>query len=551
MTNIYNYTLGIYGIQDINNSGIPMISHDHGIAIMHNGKVLFNIQLERLDRNKYSNAMQNMLYGLLKEKKLLDKNCNMVFVDNILGRSFVNSIGNIRFEAPINQKLKPDVEDGRLWWLDRPKKAYVLNHELAHLGSCLPFYGAFKENSLLVHFDGGASQSNFSVWLFKNGKLVNLEYHWELKWLSSLFNANALTFAMVKAKQHELNSVPGKFMGFASYGKYDVEIEQWLKENQYFENIWGSISTFFKALELKFGVKLKFIDQKNPIIQNIAATIHHVFVRESFKEIEKWQVKTKTNYLYYSGGAALNIVLNTKLVESNMFNDVFIPPCSNDSGLALGAAAFCEWREKYVIKAHSPFLNNWGIENYTTSYTDDTIKQVANMLINNKIVGISNGYGEIGPRALGNRSIICLASSKKIAKKISMVHKKREWYRPVAPIMLEKNAKHFTGLSVINHLSRYMLLDFNILKNKRKELEGAIHVNGTARIQTVFKRSENSFIYDLLNLLDAEFGIKALINTSFNTKDEPIVHTLNNALQSAKNMGLDAVVLNGKIEILS
>ncbi len=551
MTDKNSFTLGIYGIQDINNSDTPILSHDHGVTVMQNGEILFNIQLERLDRNKHSSAMPQMLYTLLKEKKLLDKNCNVVFVDNILGRSFINNIGNIRFEAPISKKIASNIEEGKLWWLNHSKKAFILNHELAHLGSCLPFYGAFKENSLLVHFDGGASQSNFSAWIFKNGKIKNLEYHWRLKWLSSLFNANALTFGIVQAKQHELNSVPGKFMGFASFGKHSAEIELWLEKNQYFENIWGSKKVFFDALELEFGVKLKFIDQKNPLIQNIAATIHHIFVREAFNAIKRWQAKTKTDYLYYSGGAALNIVLNTKLVESKLFNEVFIPPCSNDSGLAMGVAAFYEWQKNHIIEPHSPFLNNWGINNYTINYTDDTLKHIANLIINNKIVGVCNGFGEVGPRALGNRSILSLASSEKLAKKVSMEHKKREWYRPVAPIMLEKNTKYFTGLGGINHLSKYMLLDFNIQENRIKELEGAVHANGTARIQTIFKRSDNPFIYDLLMLLDTEFGVKALINTSFNIKGEPIVHTLDNARQSAQNMGLDAVVLNGKIEILS
>lgn len=546
-----NFTIGIYGIKDINNSKIPTLSHDHGITIMKNGRVIYTIELERINRNKHSADMGDMIYDLLKEKKLLDKQLNLVFVDNVLGRSFINNIGNIRFEAPLNNGLKSNIEEGRLWWLNQTKKAYILNHELAHLGSCLPFFGPFKDNSLLIHFDGGASKSNFSAWTYKNGELKNLEFGWKLKWLSSLFNANAVTFALVNAKQHELNSVPGKFMGFASYGSYSSIIEDWLKENKYFENIWGSKNVFFKSIESKFGIKLKLFDQKNSLLQDIAATIHHIFVRESYNEFEKFKNITKTDYLYYSGGSALNIILNTKLIKSNLFKQVFIPPCCNDSGLSLGAAAFYEWINNKNCKIHSPYLNNWNIKDYKIEYSINSIKETAQLLIRNKVIGVCNEYGEIGPRALGNRSILCLASSNKLALEVSTKLKKREWYRPVAPIMLEKNSKYFTGLSSINQLSKYMLLDFNILDDKKRELEGAVHISGTARIQTIFNREDNPFIYDLLEYLDEKFGVKALINTSFNIKGEPIVHTTNDAVKSASNMGLGAVILNGELKILT
>lgn len=550
MTDSNHFTIGIYGIQDINNSDIPTISHDHGICIMQNGKIVFNIQLERLNREKHSDAMPEMLYELLKKKKLLKQNCKFIFVDNVLGRSFINTIGNIRFEGPINSALSTSYEEGKLWWLDHKKNAHVLNHELAHLGSCLPFYGNFKNNSLLVHFDGGASISNFSTWEFKNETLKNIDFNWKLKRLSSLFNANALTFAMVKAKAYDLNSVPGKFMGFASFGKYDAEIEEWLEQNDFFENIWSNKQVFFKALNVKFGINLNYIDQKNPIIQNIAATIHHIFVRDTFKEIELLQKNTQADYLYYSGGSALNIVLNTKLVNSGMFKNVFIPPCCNDSGLAIGAAAFYEWANNKRIETTNAYINNWNIENYKPDYTNKTINDVANLILKGGVIGICNGYSESGPRALGNRSIVSLASSSKLAQKVSMQHKNREWYRPVAPIMLENNAKYFTGLNHINHLAKYMLLDFDIVKDRQKEIEGVVHVDGTARIQCLSTRDENPFMFDLLTLLSEKYDVKALINTSFNTKGEPIVHTAMDAVQSAANMQLDAVVINGELKKL-
>jgi len=94
-----------------------------------------------------------------------------------------------------------------------------------------------------------------------------------------------------------------------------------------------------------------------------------------------------------------------------------------------------------------------------------------------------------------------------------------------------------------------MLLDLKIPDNKQTEISGVIHANGTARIQTIFTKKDNPFLYELLSLLDEQYNIKALINTSFNNKGNPIVHTAQDAVKSAQEMGLDAVVINGKITI--
>jgi len=167
-----NYTIAIYGIQDVNHTAIPTLSHDHSIAVMQNGGITFFGQLERLNRKKHSNAMPAMVLDLLKEKKLINNRAEIIFIDNILGRSFINKQGNIRFEGPLAKKLRNSYETGKLWWFDQTKPAFVLNHELAHIGSCLPFYGSFRDNSLWVHYDGGASLSNFSAWHFKNKKII-------------------------------------------------------------------------------------------------------------------------------------------------------------------------------------------------------------------------------------------------------------------------------------------------------------------------------------------------------------------------------------------
>lgn len=539
-------TLAIYGIQDRENFEHPFYVHDHNLALMQNGKVLNFLQQERISRRKRDNSFHIHLKEILKEHRLLGQDYDLVFVDNMVGRTFLTRDGDARFEAPLNTFLSDDFEKGKCWWFGAGREAFVLNHELAHIFSCLPFFGNFKENSLLVHFDGGASLSNFSACIFRHGKLEWLEYHWDLKPFSAIYNANALVFSIIGAKLPEQNAVPGKMMGLAGWGNFDPGLEEWLKQNDFFQDIWGRTSLFFERAGKDRGEDLRSFDPHNPFLQDVAATLQHIFVRRIVSQLKELAEKTGAENLYYTGGSALNIVANSAIVNSHLFKNVFIPPCTEDSGLALGAAAFAEWKKHGSVEKHSPYLNNWGIENDNVRYTSETIKTVAEQLVQHKLIGVCNGFGEAGPRALGNRSILALASSKKLAKELSVGKKGREWYRPLAPIALEKNTRYFTGLDQVHPLSGLMLLDFTVIPEKRKELEGAVHAGGTARFQTIFEKEENPFLHDLLSYLDHYFGVKALINTSFNTRGEPMVHTEEDAIRAAEKMKLDGVVINGK-----
>ncbi len=543
-------TLAIYGMQDREKYEYPFYVHDHNLALMQNGQVHYFLQQERISRRKRDNTLHIHLKSILKEKKLLGEDYDIVFVDNVVGRTFLTQNGDVRFEAPLKEFLAYETELGKCWWFGTKKEAYVLNHELAHMFSCLPFFGNFKENSLLVHFDGGASLSNFSACIFKNGKLKWEEYHWDLKPYSTIYNANALVFAIIGAKLPEQNSVPGKFMGFAGWGKYRPELEEWLTQNDFFHDIWGETSLFFKQVLIDWGIELKSFDQNSKFIRDVAATLQQIFVKKILEKLSKLKEKTGVETLYYTGGSALNIVANTAIIRSGIFKNVFIPPCTEDSGLSLGAAAYAEWQKHGKIKIHSPYLNNWGIENYKTKIAEETIKTVAEEIADGKIIGVCNNSGEAGPRALGNRSILALPNSKSLAQKLSIEKKGREWYRPLAPVALEKNTKYFTGEDIIHPLSKYMLLDFNVLQEKQTELAGAIHADGTARFQTIFEKDNNPFLFSLLKILDEKYGMKALINTSFNSKGEPIVHTEKDALLSAKKLQLDGLVLNGNFQKL-
>jgi carbamoyltransferase len=545
-------TVAIYGIKDRCQLEQPAYTHDHNLCIMRNGTILQYLSLERLSRKKYDNRLDYFLEDLIESKLIeLPDEFDLVSVNGFVGNAFISKNGKIRFEAARIKTLSAELEEAYGYyqfneWEGKEITSYNCPQELAHISSCLPFFGNFKENSLLIHFDGAASVSNFSAFHFKSGQLRLIEYGWEMKYLANFFNDNSLAFKILGSTPGDHCSSPGKLMGYACLGNYSPEIENWLIDHSFFKSEWNSDEYILKSIEENFELKVDGFDNRISFFQNVAATFQHNFEREFISKVEALQTKINADYLYYAGGCALNIVANTKLIQKQLFKDVFIPPCCNDSGLSIGAAAFLEWKKGNTIAIHSPYLNNVSIEESTLQIEDSLIKDVSEILVSNGIIGICNAYGEVGPRALGNRSLIALPNNIKIAQHLSMEVKKREWYRPVAPIMLKSIAEKVTGKKV-HHLSKFMLLDFQIQEQYKDALQGIIHTNQTARIQTVAEEKDNPFMYKLLTYLYQNFGILALINTSFNQAGEPIVHLPEQAMDSFRTMGLDGVVINHKL----
>ncbi len=549
-------TLAIYGIKDRNLFEYPAYVHDHNVCIMQDGKVLQYLQLERFTRRKYDNRLDLFLEQLI-DQKVIDspEDFDLVCVNDFVGNAFISQNGRLRFEADRLQNLSFDSFKANAYyqydgWNGKELNAFLCQHEIAHICSNLPFYGEFKDNSLLISIDGGSSLGNYSAFLFKDGKISHIENNWtDLGFASKLFNDNSLSFRMLNAKPGEHCSVPGKLMGFASWGNYDKKIEDWLVKHNYFKEYWKKEDSILNSINQEFGIVAKY-DTHDPFMQNIAATMQRIFENAILQKISLLQKRFHCDYLYYGGGCALNIVTNTKIIESGMFKDVFIAPCCNDSGLSIGAAAFIEMQKGNKIQIHDPYLCNAGLDNTDYEISDNEIAATAEFLLKRKIIGVCNGSAEIGPRALGNRSLIALADSKELARKMSMEVKKREWYRPIAPIMLKENAEK-VSFQRPNCLAKFMLMDFTIKPEFQRQMEGVVHSNQTARIQTIETENDNKFMYRLLKYLNDKHGVIALINTSFNAQGEPIVHTPQQAMESAKRMCIDGLVLNGKLLTLN
>ena len=269
-------TLAIYGSKDLDSRSYPVFTHAHNLCVMQDGKIFQNLDLERHTRQKYDNRLDLFIEELIENKIIdLPEEFDFVLANDFLSGSFISKNGKIRFECGGAKELKPELIGGTLTLLEgessvKKQNAFCIPHELAHIFSTVPFYGEFKENSLLVSFDGASSLGNYSAFLYRNGKISLIENNWtDLGFASKIFNDNRLSFEMLGAKSYDHCSLPGKLMGFASWGKYEEKIEKWLSENDLF-NRFGKFSKeeILSSIKNHFGDVCSAFDTHNQFLQH-------------------------------------------------------------------------------------------------------------------------------------------------------------------------------------------------------------------------------------------------------------------------------------------
>lgn len=264
--------------------------------------------------------------------------------------------------------------------------------------------------------------------------------------------------------------------------------------------------------------------------------------------------QTGERNLCLAGGVALNCSVNGKLLASGLFDDVYIIPAADDSGQALGRL-FHDLRADRVsidTEVGSPYLGpkyskeemEFAISSVGGVYIARqgfpvVAKVAARLIADGKVIGWFQGRSEIGPRALGNRSILADPRNPRTRDYLNESVKHREWYRPVAPTVLEEDAQTYF------HIDRplpFMLFAVQVRAEKSAGIPSVVHADGTARVQTVSKQQNQRF-YRLINEFKLRTSVSVLINTSFNDRGEPIVESPLDALLAFKRMNLDALVL--------
>ncbi len=259
----------------------------------------------------------------------------------------------------------------------------------------------------------------------------------------------------------------------------------------------------------------------------------------------------RSGNLCLSGGVALNCSCNGALLESGLAPSIWVFPASGDGGLSVGAALLCaaeanELRRSPLDHAYlGPDFSAEACEAALKRHnelafhkTADVSSEVARLLADGKVVGWFQGRMELGPRALGNRSVLADPRPVEMRDRVNRL-KGRELWRPLAPSVLAERASEFFTLRAP---SPFMLFAASVRPEKRPLVPAIVHVDGSARPQTV-TREQNPVFYDLLSAFGRLTGIPLVLNTSFNAAGEPIVCTPEDAIKSFLKMSLDVLVL--------
>lgn len=279
-------------------------------------------------------------------------------------------------------------------------------------------------------------------------------------------------------------------------------------------------------------------------------------LEECAVELARWlKDQTGAENLSMAGGVALNCVMNARVRDAGHFRSVWVQPAAGDAGTALGAALWTDWEARGRVRA-------WQMDHafLGPSYSDEEIEaflkrgklacrkmqdvagETADILAQDRVVGWFQGRMEFGPRALGGRSILASPLSADMAQRLNEI-KDREDFRPVAPVVLEEEAgRWFADAGV----SPFMLFVYDVAPDKAARIPAVRHVDGTARIQTI-NRSQSPLYYDLVKAFQRRTGVPVLVNTSFNTRSEPVVCTPRDAVECFWTSPIDALVIGSFI----
>lgn len=539
--------VGLYGIQDRQDGPRPLETHDHALCRMDGGRVVEHLALERLTRRKHDNRLHAHVESLAPRGFLhRGEDVLLACADSAVGRAFVSAGGRWRVEAPPATTLSASPVPARAHVDGRALEAVIVPHELAHVGASLPFLGGWEEGTLLVHVDGGASLSCASAWTWADGRLTLLDHGWELADAVAGYGTNNLAQALVGHGWREFLEVPGKLMGLAGWASPDPDLAAWLGRHGWFARLRGGPAPFVEAARRDLAWT-GALTPEDPLVQRVAACFQARFEEAVLGYVERAARRTGVRRLVLSGGGALNLATNQRVVDAGWFDHVHVPPCPGDDGLALGAAALLSWLRHGALARHSPFLNSTGAPPLGEADPDD-VAALADALARGETVATCLGAAEVGPRALGRRSLL-VRPTRADARRASVQMKGREAWRPVAPIALaERVDALFGGTPSASPLAPYMLGRSHAAPRALAEAPGVVHADGTARVQVVGFDAALAPIRALLEALWARHAIPCLVNTSLNRRGEPLAQTLDDARAIAAALGVDRLWHAGGVE---
>jgi carbamoyltransferase len=580
--------------------GVSCYYHDAAAVLLRDGQLIAAAEEERFSRVKHDFAFPtNAIQFCLREGKISGHDLDYVVFFEKPFRKFDRILASVLQTYPQSWKVFRESMIG--WMLDKLWVAGTLQseldisrerilfsgHHLSHAASaflCSPF-----SEAAILTVDGVGEWTTAASGVGRGNQISltkEIDFPHSLGLLYSTFTA-FLGF--------EVNEGEYKVMGMAPYGtpRYVDKVWKLVRQNddgsfslemdyfcfhhstdrmfnRKFANLFGeprpSNMPFFTE---STGYPRYFGEQPPDYIPKCRINEHYADIAASIQQVtedllvgmaKNLQKETGLKKLCMAGGVALNSVANSRVLRESGFDEIFIQPAAGDSGGALGAALWAYhsvlgkprtfrmehayWGQEYNGAEISSFLDRENIPHREAQSTDELLDRVSAYLIAGKVVGWFQGRFEWGPRALGNRSILADPRNPAMKDIVNAKIKFREPYRPFAPsVASECAAKYFDlGQGPLQYPVRYMLYVTPVKPEHRTTLPAVTHVDGTARVQAVF-REYSPLYYGLIERFGRATGIPVVLNTSFNLRGEPIVTTPENAFSTFSRSEMDCLVL--------
>ena len=543
--------------------------HDGSATLLKDGKIVAAVEEERFTRKKHQfgfpkNAIKYLL-GLeninindinhfaisnVSPSESAKKLIHNYFLKGIFLKDKLSPLTFIKFCAMAGWSIAKD-KRGAQGFLNQgisKNKIHFIDHHKSHAASTFRCSGF--DDSLILTMDGAGDWNTTTLGYGKGNKIVLEKKIPVPNSLGMMYETFTKYLGYTEGIGHE-----NKIMGLAAYGRPIIDFSDIIK---FKENFFKTNPDYVYAqnrismIEKRFGPKLLAppTEQTSQHYRNIAATLQTSLEKAALKLTKYLLKKYPFRNLCLAGGVAMNCKMNGTIWKSGLVNDIFIQPNASDGGNSLGAVLelYAKLGYKSKIKMEhayfGPEFSNEEIEKvlnrYKIKYTKhkNISRVVAEKVAKGKVIAWFQGRMEWGARALGNRTIVADPRRKGMIDYINKEIKLREGWRPYAPSILSgKEEEYFENA----HDSPFMILAFDVKKNKQKEIPAVTHFDGTSRPQTVNKEINPKY-WKLIKEFENITGVPVVLNTSFNCR-EPIICKPEEAIRTFYSTALDALAM--------
>ena len=547
--------------------------HDSAAALVVDGKIIAAAAQERFSRKKHTGEFPvDAIQFCLRQAGL--------------GIGDVHEIAHGFDYSPYCQLYSLDPESSRLYQTVFSKEAFVrqvhrcfpdlcekkiqpVGHHLAHAASAA--YTSGWTDCLVVVNDAMGEVQSLTVFQFRDGVFT------KLREISANDSIGILYSLVTLHLGFDFNSDEYKIMGLAPYGdpeRFRAFFEKTVelrpdgsvripmlrlnRTREERENYLASRAYLDERLIARRAPDAEITQEH----QDVAAALQECLDRVVLHVCGHFGKQTGMRRIALAGGVALNCTANGKLIDSGIFDEVYIQPAAGDDGTALGAALYRASLSERVLNqrmpvpllgpAYPPLCIERASEKYAGRIAvtpfdslDQTCNAAARLIAEGRVIAWFRGRMEYGPRALGNRSILADPGHPAMRDRINAMVKMREAFRPFAPACSAEQAHRWFQVAPATQMP-YMITVVDVRPEHRTTLPAITHVNGSARLQTV-SQDDNPDFHRLLGAVGRTTGREMVLNTSFNVKGQPIVNTPEEAIETFLGTGIEYLFLENRL----